>query len=131
MLHPAAQKALGFKTPVAVFEIERAALGQRVIPQSHEISKFPSVRRDLAFVLDKSVSSADLVREIREQGGKLVTSVVIFDVFTSEELGDKRSIALGLTLHDIERTLEDAEVDALIEKIVGAVQTKFGATLRA
>ena len=131
MLHPAAQKALGFKTPVAVFEIERAALGQRVIPQSHEISKFPSVRRDLAFVLDKSVSSANLVREIREQGGKLVTSVVIFDVFTSEELGDKRSIALGLTLHDIERTLEDAEVDALIEKIVGAVQTKFGATLRA
>ena len=131
MLHPAAQKALGFKIPVAVFEIERAALGQRVIPQSHEISKFPSVRRDLAFVLDKSVSSADLVREIREQGGKLVTSVVIFDVFTSEELGDKRSIALGLTLHDIERTLEDAEVDALIEKIVGAVQTKFGATLRA
>lgn len=131
MLHPASQKALGFKIPVAVFEIERAALGQRVIPQSHEISKFPSVRRDLAFVLDKSVSSADLVREIREQGGKLVTSVVIFDVFTSEELGDKRSIALGLTLHDIERTLEDAEVDALIEKIVGAVQTKFGATLRA
>ena len=131
MLHPAAQKALGFKIPVAVFEIERAALGQRVIPQSHEISKFPSVRRDLAFVLDKIVSSADLVREIREQGGKLVTSVVVFDVFTSEELGDKRSIALGLTLHDIERTLEDAEVDALIEKIVGAVQTKFGATLRA
>lgn len=131
MLHPAAQKALGFKTPVAVFEIERAALGQRVIPQCQEISKFPSSRRDLAFVLDKSVSSADLVREIREQGGKLVTSVVVFDVFTSEELGDKRSIALGLTLHDIERTLEDAEVDALIEKIVGAVQTKFGATLRA
>ena len=77
--------------------MERAALGHGVIPQSHEISKFPSVRRDLAFVLDKSVSSADLVREIREQGGKLVTSVVIFDVFTSEELDDKRSIALGLT----------------------------------
>lgn len=131
MLHPAVQKALGFKTQVAVFEIERAALSVRAIPQSHEISKFPSVRRDLAFVLDKGVPAASLIQEIKEQGGKLITSVVIFDVFTSAELGDKRSIALGLTLHDIERTLEDAEVDSLMEKIVSAVQTKFGATLRS
>lgn len=131
MLHPAVHKALGFKSPVAVFEIERAALGERVIPVSHELSKFPSVRRDLAFVIEQKVPAADLVQEIKAQGGKLVTSVVIFDVFTNAELGDKRSIALGLTLHDIERTLEDAEVDALIAKIVAAVQDKFGATLRA
>lgn len=131
MLHPAVQKALGFKTQVAVFEIERAAIAVRAIPVSHEISKFPSVRRDLAFVLDKTVQASDLVQEIKEQGGKLVTSVVVFDVFTSADLGDKRSLALGLTLHDIERTLEDAEVDALMEKIVEAVKTKFGATLRA
>lgn len=130
MLHPIAQKELGFKTPVAVFEIERAALGLRVIPLSHEISKFPAVRRDLALVLDKSVAAHDVVAEIKAQGGKLVSSVTIFDVFESEALGDKRSIALGIIMHDNERTLEDAEVDATIAKILEAVKTKFGATLR-
>ena len=130
ILHPVAQKALGFKTPVGVFEIAQAALSTRAIPLAHEISKFPSVRRDLAFVLDKSVHAQDVVALITAEGGKLVDKVVIFDVFESAELGAKRSMALGLSLNDNERTLEDAEVDALVEKVVAAVKARFGATLR-
>lgn len=130
MLHPLAQKALGFKTPVAVFEIEQAALNKRVIPLAKEISKFPSVRRDFAFVLDKSVAASALTAEIRAQGGALVTDVTIFDVFESESLGDKRSLALGVTLHDNDHTLEDAEVEGVVNKILESVKAKFGATLR-
>lgn len=130
MLHPLAQKALGFKTPVAVFEIEQAALNKRVIPLAKEISKFPSVRRDFAFVLDKSVAASALTTEIRAQGGALVTDVTIFDVFESESLGDKRSLALGVTLHDNDHTLEDAEVEGVVNKILESVKAKFGATLR-
>lgn len=130
MLHPTAQKALGFKQQVAVFEIERSALSTRIIPQSHEISKFPAVRRDFAFVLDQKYHASELVAAIQDAGGTLVSDVTIFDVFTNESLGDKRSIALGVTLHDNSHTLEDAEVEAEVEKILTAVKTKFDATLR-
>ncbi len=130
MLHPQAQKDLGFKTPIAVFEIERSALDKRVIPLAKEISKFPSVRRDFAFVLDKQVHASDLTADIRAVGGNLVTDVTIFDVFESESLGDKRSLALGVTLHDNDHTLEDAEVEGVVAKILESVKTKFGATLR-
>ena len=130
MLHPQAQKDLGFKTPVAVFEIERSALSVRIIPQSKEISKFPSVRRDFAFVIDKTVSASALLKEIKAVGGNIVTDVGIFDVFESETLGDKRSIALGVTLHDNDHTLEDAEVESVVNKILEAVKSKFGAELR-
>lgn len=130
MLHPQVQKELGFKMQVAVFEIERAALEQRVIPLYHEISKFPAVRRDFAFVLDKAVPAQDLVNELKAVGGALVTDVVIFDVFTNESLGDKRSIALGVTMHDNEHTLEDAEVEGVVSKMLEAVKTKFDAVLR-
>ena len=130
MLHPQAQKDLGFKTPVAVFEIERAALSLRIIPQSKEISKFPSVRRDFAFVIDKTVSASALLKEIKAVGGNIVTDAGIFDVFESEVLGDKRSIALGVTLHDNDHTLEDAEVESVVNKILEAVKSKFGAELR-
>lgn len=130
MLHPQVQKELGFKMQVAVFEIERAALEQRAIPLYHEISKFPSVRRDFAFVLDKSVPAQALVSELKAAGGALVTDVVIFDVFSNESLGDKRSIALGVTMHDNERTLEDAEVEAVASKMIEAAKVKCGAVLR-
>lgn len=130
MLHPTAQKALGFKQQVAVFEIERAALSSRVIPQSHEISKFPAVRRDFAFVLDQKYHADELQAAIKQAGGALVSEVTIFDVFSSESLGDKRSIALGVTLHDNSHTLEDAEVEAVVAQILEAVKTKFDATLR-
>ena len=130
MLHPTAQKALGFKQQVAVFEIERAALATRIIPQSREISKFPAVRRDFAFVLDQKYHADELVAEIKNAGGALVSDVTIFDVFASESLGDKRSLALGVTLHDNSHTLEDAEVEAVVAKILEAVKIKFDATLR-
>ena len=124
MLHPTAQKALGFKQQVAVFEIERAALSTRIIPQCR------AVRRDFAFVLDQKYHADELVAEIKNAGGALVSDVTIFDVFASESLGDKRSLALGVTLHDNSHTLEDAEVEAVVAKILEAVKTKFDATLR-
>ena len=59
-----------------------------------------------------------------------MTDAGIFDVFESETLGDKRSIALGVTLHDNDHTLEDAEVESVVNKILEAVKSKFGAELR-
>lgn len=131
MLHPLALKALDLRSAVGVFEIERAALGQRVVPVYRSLSKFPSVRRDFAFVLSKSVPVSELCALIGREGGELVRDVHIFDVFDDASLGDKRSVAVGVVMQNLDRTLEDNEVDALAYKIVQAAATELKAVLRA
>ena len=131
MLHPTTQKSLGFKQKVGVFEILRSAIETRVVPSYHAISKFPSVRRDFAFVIDKSVAVNDLITLIKQVGGTLVQDVKIFDVFEDASLGDKHSVALGVIAQAVERTLEDTEVDTLATSIVEAAKEKFGAVLRS
>ena len=131
MLHPTTQKSLGFKQKVGVFEILRSAIETRVVPSYHAISKFPSVRRDFAFVIDKSVAVNDLITLIKQVGGTLVQDVKIFDVFEDASLGDKHSVALGVIAQAVERTLEDTEVDTLATSIVEAAKDKFGAVLRS
>ncbi len=131
MLHPLALKALGFKIPVGVFEIKRSCIAVRKVPSYIPISKFPSVRRDLAFVVDKTVKASDLCKLIKEVGGSLVSDIVIFDVFSDASLGDKHSIAVGIIASDPTRTLEDQDTDALIDKIVSKAFESFGATLRS
>ncbi len=131
MLHPLAQKALGFKQPVGVFEIERCAVAKREIPVYEPISKFPSVRRDFAFVIEKSVAVSSLTDLIYEVGGNIVKDVTIFDVFEDASLGDKRSVAVGVIAQDLERTLEDSEVESLSNRIIEEASKKLGAVLRS
>ncbi len=131
MLHPLTQKALGFKQPVGVFEIERCAVAERAIPVYEPISKFPSVRRDFAFVIEKSVAVSALTDLIYEVGGNIVKDVKIFDVFEDESLGDKRSVAVGVVAQALEHTLEDAEVDSLANRIIEEASKKLGAVLRS
>ena len=131
MLHPLTAKALGFKQKVAVFEMLRSAVEKRVVPSYHPISKFPSVRRDFAFVIDKSVPVASLTSLIKSVGGKLIQDVRIFDIFEDESLGDKRSVALGVIAQDVEQTLEDAQVDELSSRIVEEAKAKLNAVLRS
>ncbi|MGN1280748.1 MAG: phenylalanine--tRNA ligase subunit beta [Succinivibrio sp.] len=131
MLHPLTAKALGFKQKVAVFEMLRSAVETRAVPSYHPISKFPSVRRDFAFVIDKSVPVASLTSLIKSAGGKLVQDVKIFDIFEDESLGDKRSVALGVIAQDTEQTLEDAQVEELSANIVEEAKAKFNAVLRS
>lgn len=131
MLHPLAQKALGFKQAVGVFEIERSAVEKRTIPVYESISKFPSVRRDFAFVIEKSVAVSALTDLIYEVGGNIVKDVNIFDVFEDASLGDKRSVAVGVIAQALEHTLEDAEVESLANRIIEEASKRLGAELRS
>ena len=132
IVHPQVQKELGFKSHVGVIEIELAALASRIVPVFSEISKFPSIRRDFAFVVSKEVRASDLSAAIVSELGSIVSDVNIFDVFEGESLGeDKRSIALSVTLQDKERTLEDGTVDELSQKIIALAEKSFAATLRS
>ncbi|MEW5799833.1 MAG: phenylalanine--tRNA ligase subunit beta [Bacteroidota bacterium] len=97
-----------------------------------EYSKFPSVRRDVAFIVEKTVLSADIERTMNEAGGAAVSSITLFDVFEGGSLGaGKKSVAFSVTINSNEKTLTEAEIDLLMKKIVSSVESKYSATLRS
>ena len=96
-----------------------------------EISKFPSVKKDVAFVVDKSLTSEEIEKAIKNGGGSILTNIEIFDVYTGIGIGlDKKSMAYSLTFSDNKKTLTDEEVNSSMEKIIDTVSKKCGAELR-
>ena len=96
-----------------------------------EISKFPSIKKDVAFVVDKSLTSKEIEKVIKNAGGSLLTEIEVFDVYTGTIIGfDKKSIAYSLTFSDNKKTLTDDEVNVLVEKVMENVCKKLGAEVR-
>jgi phenylalanyl-tRNA synthetase beta chain len=96
------------------------------------VPKFQEVRRDLALVIDKAVSYADITKSINACNSVLLQNVNVFDVFESEKLGaGKKSYAISLQFLDTEKTLTDAEVEADIKKIIAALEKNNGAIIRS
>lgn len=96
-----------------------------------EISKYPEITKDMAFILDKNIESINIISEIQKQGGKLLKDIQIFDVYTGERVeNNEKSIAFKLIFQDDEKTLTDEEVMAIFNKIISNVEIKFNAKLR-
>ena len=96
-----------------------------------EISKYPKISKDLAFVINKDITSGEIVETIKKAGGKLLTNVDVFDVYTGENVNDdEKSIAYSLTFSDPTRTLNDEEVMQVFNKIIEEVTKKHNAILR-
>ncbi len=96
-----------------------------------EISKYPSIVKDLAFIINKDITSGEVVDTIRKAGGKLLTNIEVFDVYTGENVKpDEKSIAYSLTFSDPTRTLSDEEVMQIFNKIIEEVEKKHNAILR-
>ena len=118
---------------VFVLEINLDELFQKKVGKMKykEISKFPNVKKDIAFVIDKSLTSKEVEKAIKNGGGSLLTDIEIFDVYTGVGIGlDKKSMAYSLTFSDNKKTLTDDEVNALMNKIIDTVSKKCGAELR-
>ena len=136
-LHPDALEALDAEGPLAAFEIILDALPQPKARATHakaklERSEFMPVERDLAFVVAKDVRAADLVRAAQAAERSLVASAQVFDVYEGQGVPEgRKSVAIAITLQPRERTLTDAEIDAVIAKIVAEAAKKTGAALRA
>ncbi|TWH76583.1 phenylalanyl-tRNA synthetase beta subunit [Azomonas agilis] len=130
-LHPELLKTLGIDQPVYVFELELAVLEQGTLPRYKELSRFPEVRRDLALVVDEQVAAGALLEQVRSVAGEYLTALRLFDVYQGKgiEPGQK-SLALGLTWQHPSRTLNDEEIAACMQDILGLVTEQFGATLR-
>lgn len=101
-------------------------------PSFEDIPRYPSISRDIAFILDKDIQAGDVQNLIKEIGAPLVKQVDIFDVYEGENLEeDKKSIAYHLLYQNPERTLKDEEVDASYEEIVKAVAQKYNGYVRS
>ncbi|HTY36871.1 MAG TPA: phenylalanine--tRNA ligase subunit beta [Bacteroidota bacterium] len=96
------------------------------------LPRFPSVRRDLAFIVSDATLNETVARAIREAGGTLLTDLVLFDVFVGDQIGaGNKSLAYSLEFQPLDRTLTDREIDAEISRIVHHVGTTCEAKLRA
>ena len=95
------------------------------------LPKYPSTSRDIALVVDEAVRVGDIERVIRENGGRILEDVALFDIYRGEQVEEgKKSAAFTLTYRDSEKTLTDEEVVPVHEKVLGALKEKFNAVLR-
>ena len=112
-------------------EIDLAVLLEGEIPKYAELSKFPEVRRDLAVVVDKTVSSARLMEDVRAAAGTYITDLRLFDVYTGKGIDPKRkSLALGLTFRDQSRTLDEEDVNVAVGQVIDLLEKNYNAELR-
>jgi phenylalanyl-tRNA synthetase beta chain len=139
-LHPRALEALDAEGPLVAFEVileripEPRVRGTRARPVL-ELSPLQPVQRDFAFVVDREVKAADIVRAAQSADRKLITGITVFDVYEGQGAQGiapgKKSIAIAVTLQPRERTMTDAEIEALAAKIVAEVGKRTGGVLRA
>jgi phenylalanyl-tRNA synthetase beta chain len=132
VLHPAIQKAYKLKGKPIVFELDLDALKSLgALPTLHELPKFPSVKRDLALVVEKECVFDTVRAVVIEELGSLLQSVDLFDVYEGEALpAGKKSFALSLILQDLSRTLKEDELNAATQHLLTRLSREVGATLR-
>jgi len=130
-LHPKLQKTLDLSEAPLLFEIDMDVLDQSRIPVYTEVSKFPMVRRDLAFTIDENVAYSAIVDCVNQHASSLVTDVRLLDVYAGKGITDGlRSIALGLILQDFSSTLDDNEIETTVAQIIDGLNNDLGASLR-
>ena len=131
---PSLARKFDVKQPVFAAEINWNTLFMLVKRDKvsfKEMPKFPEVRRDLALLLDESVSYGDLRKSAFKAAKKLLRQVTLFDVYRGDKIpAGKKQYAMGFVLQDVEKTLTDADVERVMGKILSTFQNEFGATLR-
>jgi phenylalanyl-tRNA synthetase beta chain len=134
-IHPRALKTLGVEAPALAFEIFVDALPS---PRAKGRTKAPlekldlmPLSRDFAFVVEDKIAAADLVRAALGADKALITDVALFDVYRGERIASgKKSLAIEVTLQPREKTLTDADIEAVSAKVVSAVMKATGGVLR-
>ena len=130
-VHPTVLKAFEIKKSVFAFELDLENLLYREVPFTKTISRFPSVRRDLALLLSNDVSYAQVRGCITAVAGPYLEKVTVFDVYEGDNLKEGyKSLAIGLIFNNVSSTLKDEDVDPVIETIVSELENHLGAQLR-
>lgn len=120
------------KDEIYVFELSLNDLMRGIKPLKFQAASiYPSIKKDMAFIVDKNISAGDIITTIKKNGGKILESVSVFDVYTGENVAaDKKSLAFNLTFVDHNKTLTEEEVMLIFNKIISKVEQTHKALLR-
>ncbi|MBP7217323.1 MAG: phenylalanine--tRNA ligase subunit beta [Acinetobacter sp.] len=130
-LHPSLENELDLTT-TWVAELDQQAVLQSYVSNFTELSRFPSVRRDIALLISDKIELRDIQRLIEQTGGELLDATWLFDVYTGQGVEQgKRSLAFAVLWQHPTRTLEDAEIKSGMDNIIQVLQDTYQATLRA
>ncbi|MCX7034600.1 MAG: phenylalanine--tRNA ligase subunit beta [Arenimonas sp.] len=131
-LHPGLAKALDLDGEVLGFELDLAPLAGRAVPRASELSRYPSVRRDIALVVPEATPWAALRASLEAALGPLLREVRLFDRYVGPGLDSgSKSLAMGLILQDVSRTLTDRDADQAVATALEALAKDCGARLRS
>ncbi len=130
-LHPEIETRLDVPRPIYFLEVEAAAVLERGMRKYQAFSRYPSVRRDLALVVDRQVTAAEIGRVVRETLGSTLTDFRVFDVYHGKGVdSNEKSLAVGLTLQDPSATLTEDQIAGYTNDVLAALQREVSARLR-
>jgi phenylalanyl-tRNA synthetase beta chain len=131
-LSPTLAAQLDLPADLQLFELSTAGLGDGAKPAFAPLSKFPSIRRDIAIVVDEAVSFAAVRRSVEQAAGELLRDLLLFDVYRGEKLDSgRKSLALGLILQAGSQTLTDQEVESVVTRVLARLADDVDASLRS
>lgn len=130
-LHPNWLKKADCRGAVVAFEVDLAAIVGGRVPKAQTVSRYPSIRRDLNVVVNKSVNWRSIQQIVEETVGNLLTSLVVFDEYTGKGIdASQRSLSFGLVMQDQDTTLTDETVDGVMSTVITRLHDQLGAELR-
>ena len=131
MLHPTLEKQLGFDTQVFLFELDQDLLLNKQIPKFKPLSKYPSVRRDIALIVKEEIAVSEIINCIKGCAEQTLQDIVVFDIYRGKGVEEgSKSVALSLIIQDFSQTLTDSEIDAIFSRLLETLTTKISAKLR-
>nr|WP_260292520.1 phenylalanine--tRNA ligase subunit beta [Sedimenticola hydrogenitrophicus] len=130
-LHPELERKLDLTSGVYLFEIGVNGLLEGRLPAFSPLSKYPSIRRDIAVVVDREVGFEAIRETIRETVPEILREILLFDVYTGEKVDSgRKSLALGLILQESSHTLTDEKVESVMARVIAALADRYNAQLR-
>ena len=130
-LHPRLQRKYELPAPLVFFEMDAEPLLARSLPQYGAVSKFPPVRRDLAYIFDEKIPVQSILDSLMRSKASIVDAVSVFDLYRGKGIENgKKGLAFRVLLQDTQKTLTDAEVDAALADLRRVLEQEYGAKLR-
>lgn len=131
LLHPEIQARLGLDQSVVLFELRLERLRRENPPIFREFSRFPSIRRDIAIIVPEATPAQAVLNCVQKVAGKLLVNLELFDEYRGKGIDSgRKSLALGLTLQDSSRTLNEADVERLMTEVISSLGSELGAVPR-
>ncbi len=130
-LHPELERKLGLNGRTFVFELLLTDISTQNVPQAQDVSRFPANRRDIAVVVEEQINAKNVLQLIEKVGGNYLVDLNLFDVYRGNGIdAGFKSLAIALTLQDIEKTLEEKDINDVVNRVVDTLKFELNASLR-